>query len=185
MKLLMKAKNIINQAKADNIKLDFDIDIDNHKPNSYKDIIYNKNQLSYIKDEVKNLEKKYNDLKSQKVLENLDFYRKSMKQVGNFNYLIMEVTGMDVDILKVVADNLANEYDNSFIFFANIKNKNSINFIARSNSNVSAGFIIKEASTTASGNGGGSNTFASGGGKDINKLKEIYNYVEKEVLNEK
>ena len=60
-------------------------------------------------------------------------------------------------------------------------NGESINFIARSNSSINAGYIIKQVSMAAGGNGGGSPTFASGGGKDLNKLKEIYEYVEKEI----
>ena len=35
------------------------------------------------------------------------------------------------------------------------------------------------------GNGGGSPTFAQGGGNDISKLKDVYEYVEKEIQNEK
>lgn len=185
MKLLMKVKEIMVQAKRENIKIDFDVSIDNSKPTSYKDIIFNKNELSYVKDEVKAFEKKYNDLKLENALSNLDIYKEKIKDYNGTKALIMETTSMEVSVLKSIADSLVNYMEEGFVFFANIKNKNSINFIARSNTTVNAGFVVKEASTAAGGNGGGSPTFASGGGSDISKLKEIYEYVEKEIENEK
>ncbi len=185
MKLLMKVKEMMSQANREGIIIDFDVNIDNSKPVSYKDIIFNKNELSYVKDEVKAFEKKYNELKLEKVLNNLDYYKEKIQDYDGIKALIMETTSMEVSHLKAIADNLVNYMGEGFVFFANIKNKNSINFIARSTTSVNAGFIIKEVSTAAGGNGGGSPTFASGGGSDISKLKEIYSYVEKEIKNEK
>lgn len=185
VKLLMKVKDIMAQAKNENIKIDFDVDIDNSKPESYKDIIFNKNELAYVKEEVKEFEKRYFDLKQEKALSNLDFYKEKIKDYDGIKGLIMETAGMDMNLLKAIADSLVNYMGKGFVFFSNIKNNSSINFIARSTSSVNAGFIIKEVSLAAGGNGGGSPTFASGGGKDISKLKEIYEYVEKEITNEK
>ena len=185
MKLLMKVKELMIQAKRENIKIDFDVSIDNSKPTSYKDIIFNKNELSYVKDEVKAFEKKYNDLKLESALNNLDSYKEKIKDYNGTKALIMETTSMEVSVLKSIADSLVNYMKEGFVFFANIKNKNSINFIARSTTTVNASYIIKEVSKAALGNGGGSPTFAQGGGSDISKLKEIYEYVEKEIQNEK
>ena len=185
VKLLMKVKDIITQAKKEGITLDFDIDIDNSKPTSYKDIIFNKNELNYVKEEVKELEKKYFNLKEAKALENLDYYKDKIKDYDGTKGLIMEVVNMDTNLLKSISDNLVNYMGHGFVFFSNIKNNNSINFIARSTCSINAGFVVKEASIAANGNGGGSPTFASGGGHDISKLKDIYKYVEKEINNEK
>ena len=164
---------------------DFDIDIDNSKPVSYKDIIFNKNELNYVKEEVKEFEKKYFNLKEKKALENLDFYKEKIKDYDGTKGLIMEVVNMDSSLLKSISDSLVNYMGKGFVFFSNIKNKNSINFIARSTCSINAGFVVKEASVASLGNGGGSPTFASGGGRDMSKLKDIYNYVEKEIINEK
>ena len=38
---------------------EFDVEINNDKPTSYKDIIFNRNELQYVHHEVKELEKKY------------------------------------------------------------------------------------------------------------------------------
>ncbi len=55
----MKARGILDEAKKYGITLDFDVELDNIKANSYKDIVYNQNKLSYVQTEVKELEKKY------------------------------------------------------------------------------------------------------------------------------
>ena len=185
MKLLMKVKEIMIQARIEGIEIDFDVSIDNSKPTSYKDVIFNKNELQYVKDEVKNFEKKYNELKLDKALNNLDYYKDKIKDYNGVKALIMETTSIEVPVLKSISDALVNFMGEGFVFFANIKNKNSINFIARSTTTVNAGFIVKEVSIATGGNGGGSPTFAQGGGNDISKLKDVYEYVEKEIQNEK
>ena len=185
MKLLMKVKETTIQARIEGIEIDFDVSIDNSKPTSYKDIIFDKNELQYVKDEVKNFEKKYNELKLNKALNNLDYYKNKIKDYNGVKALIMETTSMEVSVLKSISDALVNFIGEGFVFFANIKNKNSINYIARSTTTVNAGFIVKEVSIATGGNGGGSPTFAQGGGNDISKLKDVYEYVEKEIKNEK
>ena len=52
IKLLMKARGILDEAKKYGITLDFDVELDNIKANSYKDIVYNQNKLSYVQTEV-------------------------------------------------------------------------------------------------------------------------------------
>ncbi len=179
IKLLMKAREILDNAKADGIKLDFDVDINNDKPVSYKDIIFNKNELQYIQQEVKNLEKKYFDLKEKQILENLDIYREKVKQYNKVLGIVMELHDKDVNLVKSIADALINELGEGLVFFANVKKDNSVNFICRSSCQVNAGLIVKEASVLAHGNGGGSATFAQGGGKEVTNLEEIFNYVGK------
>ncbi len=184
IKLLMKAKTILDEAKEEGIKLTFDVDIDNSKPTSYKDIIYNRNELQYVHHEVKELEKKYLELKEQKVLSNLDIYKEKIKNYNGILGLIMEVHNKDINILKTIADALINNNSANFIFFANIKDDESVNFIARSNCHANSGLIVKDASVSSNGNGGGSPTFAQGGGKTTSMLKDIYLHIEKVLKNE-
>lgn len=183
IKLLMKAKNILDEAKERGIKLTFDIDIENPKPTSYKDIIYNKNELQYIHHEVKELEKKYNELCEKEALSNVDIYKEHIKEYKNSQGIIMKLHNKDINILKSIADSLINEMDKGFIFFANIKDDDSVNFIARSNCYINAGLIVKDAAVSSLGNGGGSATFAQGGGKNTQMLDEIIKHIEK-VLND-
>ena len=90
----------------------------------------------------------------------------------------MEVNNKDMNLLKSIADSLVNSMENGFVFFANVKEDKTVNFIAKSNCSVNAGMVVKSTSMQADGNGGGSLTFAQGGGKSSNNLKEILEYVE-------
>lgn len=181
VKLLMKAKGILDEAHKLGISLDFDVNIDNSKPESYSDIIFNQNELSYVQSEVRELEKKFFEAREKQTINDLDKYRKNQKEINGIKYIIMEVKDMDTELLKVIADNLVNEMQNGVVFFANVKDNKSVNFLCRSNSNLNAGLVVKEAAVLCGANGGGSPTFASGGGKDLSKLEEVYVYVEESI----
>lgn len=183
IKLLMKAKSILEEARNEGIKLEFDVDIDNNKPNSYKDLVYVKNELQYVASEVKELEKKYFNLKTQKTLNNLDIYREHVKEYDGTIGIVMEVENKDINLLKSIADTMLNEIGTGFVFFANVKEDKTVNFIAKSSCSVNAGMIVKSCSNQAEGNGGGSPTFAQGGGKTSSNIIEIINYVENNLRN--
>ncbi|MEG1986972.1 MAG: alanine--tRNA ligase [Bacilli bacterium] len=172
IKLMMKAKNILALAKADHIFLEFDIIINNDSPKSYKDIIYNRNELEYIQNEVKILEKKYLSEKQKLVLNDLSKFRENKEEINGIKTIIMKIDNMDFNVLKEIVDNLLNELETGFIFLANIRG-DEVDFLARSNINLNAGMVIKEATTKSDGNGGGSATFAQGRGKTIKYIDEI------------
>lgn len=184
VKLLIKAREILEEARNNGIKLEFDVDINNDKPESYKDIIFNRNELQYVHQEVKDLEKKYFEIKEKQTLQNLDIYREHIKVMNNVETLIMKLDNKDTNLLKSIADELINEMNNAFIFFINIKEDNSVNFIAKSTSFVNAGLIVKDASISSNGNGGGSPKFAQGGGKTSENVDEIIKHIEKVINNE-
>ena len=181
IKLLIKAKEILEKARNKGIKLDFEVDITNDCPTSYKDIIYNRNELQYVHHEVKELEKKYYEILEKNTLQNLDIYKENFEEINNVNVLIMKQNNKDINLLKSIADSLLNDIKNGVVFFINIKDDNSVNFICKSNSKVKAGPLVKEASVTAGGNGGGSPTFAQGGGKTIDELDKIEKNIKKEI----
>lgn len=179
---LEKAHNILNNAKKENIKLDFDLMLDEHSLSSYRDIIYNKNQLEYVQNEVRNLDKKYNIEKAKLVSINLDDYLKEKKNINGIDVIIMKTFDMDMNILKDVCDKLINELDRGIVFFANVKDEN-VNFLCKSSKDVaiSSGLLVKKASVMADGNGGGSPTFAQGGGTRIDNLDEILKAVNEDI----
>lgn len=185
IKLLMKAKEIIDEAREVGIQLDFDVDINHDKPESYKDIIFNRNELQYIQQEVRDLEKKYHQLREKQVLSNLDVYREHIKDYNGTFGLLMTVENRDTNLLKSVADAMIEEMGTGFVFFANIKGDGSINFLSRSNCHANSGLIVKDASVSSLGNGGGSKTFAQGGGKTKDALPKIYTHIEKVLRDEK
>ena len=184
VKLLIKAREILEEARNNGIKLEFDVDINNDKPESYKDIIFNRNELQYVHQEVKDLEKKYFEIKEKQTLQNLDIYREHIKVINDVETLIMKLDNKDTNLLKSITDELINEMNNAFIFFINIKEDNSVNFIAKSTSFVNAGLIVKDASISSNGNGGGSPKFAQGGGKTSENIDEIIKHIEKVINNE-
>lgn len=179
IKLLMKAKNIILKAKQENIILDFDVNITNDDPQSYKDIVFEKNELEYVQTEVRNLEKKYKELKNQSAIDDLSKYDKYLEKIGDLNTIVFEAKDEDTQVLKNIMDQLANKYQNSIIFIINTKSDGCA-FLLKSTSSIDASVIIKEIAKLTDGNGGGSKTFAQGGSKAhleidnvIKKVKEL------------
>ncbi len=184
VKLLIKAKEILALAKKQGIDLTFDVEIDNTPPKSYKDIIFNQNELSYIQSEVKSLEKTYNNELEKLTLSNLDNYLSRTKEINGKKLLYLELDNIEMFLVKSMADDLCNKFEQVVILLANIKEDNSVNFICRSSiPTVNAGFVIKSITTACGGNGGGSATFAQGGIKDKSHLGEIKHSLE-ELINE-
>ena len=163
-----------------NKTLDFDIMLDQVSLDSYNAIIYNRNQLEYIQNEVRKLDKAYNELKKNTVTNDLDEYLDKVEEINGIKVLLYKSTGLDVTSLKSICDALANKLDNSFIMFANI-NGDNINFVARSNSKINAGMIVKKSSVESNGNGGGSPTFAQGGGRSTENLDSIFESIKEEI----
>ena len=184
LKLLMKAKNIIEEAKEYGINLTFEDEVENPSLESYEDIIKYQNILMTVQKDVKELEKSYEEEKAKLTIKNLDKYRDKVQIYNNINGLIMETDNMDISILKTVADTLINEIKPGCIFFINKKTDGSVNYICRSESNINAGALVKKAATSSAGGGGGSKTFAQGAGKDLTLLDEIKNDIKKVFENE-
>ena len=128
--------------------------------------------------------KKYRDLREKQVLSNLDVYREHIKDYNGTFGLLMTVENKDTNLLKSVCDAMIDEMGTGFVFFANIKEDGSINFLSRSNCHVNSGLVVKDAAVSSLGNGGGSPTFAQGGGKTKDALPEIYTHIEKVLRNE-
>ena len=184
VKLLIKAKEILALANKQKIKLDFDVTIDNTPPKSYKDIIFNQNELSYVQSEVKMLEKQYNTELEKNTLSNIDKYLSKVKTVNNKQFLYLELKDWEMFLVKSLADTLCNKLDKVLIFIANIKADHSVNIICRNSiDTLNAGYIVKSATTAFNGNGGGSATFAQGGIKEKKNLPLIKKQLE-DLLNE-
>ncbi|MBQ2872524.1 MAG: alanine--tRNA ligase [Bacilli bacterium] len=178
-KLLAKTKNIIKQAKKEKIDLDFDFEINPQVLDSYKDVIYYKEQLERLKLSVKKLEKEYNESIANKSISNIDEITKNKEVINGNNVLIVITKNYEVSILKQLVDNITNSLENSFVLLAN-QNKDNVNIICKTNinnENIHCGNIVREICQKCSGNGGGNQFFAQGGGsdaKDLSKyLKEL------------
>ncbi len=186
VKLLLKAREILEKAKEENIELTFDISIDNNKPTSYRDIVFNRNELSYIQTEVKVLEREYKHAKEKNKLANLDQYLENRKVVNNNSYVLITFDEEDMNVVKSLADAICNHYEKEIlVLIINKKADGSVNYICRNTiPKLNAGYLMKQISKLSSGNGGGSQTFAQGGGKDLIDLATIEKYVKEELTSE-
>jgi alanyl-tRNA synthetase len=179
--LLSKAKDILEKAKKEDIKLNFDVILDQKGLSSYRDIIYNKNQLEYIQNEVRNLEKQYDDEKARLTTGNLDKYLDKVKEINGVSTIVMEVKDMEMNDLKTIVDELINRLGKGIVFFANVRG-NNVNFICKCNDVTSkAGLLVKKASEMANGKGGGSSTFAQGGASNSKGIKKILEEIKKDI----
>ena len=182
VKLLMKSKEILEQARKLGINLTFDVTIDNSAPKSYRDIVFNRNELSYVQGEVKTLERKFQEEKEKQSLGKVDEYLTKLKDINGKKFLYLTFEHEEMGILKAIMDALANKLDNSLVFIVNIKEDNSVNFLCRNKvASLSAGYLIKQITAISNGNGGGSVSFAQGGGKTSANLEEIYKYLVEQI----
>ena len=94
----------------------------------------------------------------------------------------MVVDNKEVSLLKTIIDALINEISNGFIIFLNKLENGSINILAKSSCHLNAGYIVKKASILSDGNGGGSPSFAQGGGKNQEAIDEIIEFVKDSCL---
>ena len=184
VKLTIKAKSILQEAKDEQIDLDYKIKDISLDINSYKDIVRLKNELNILSEDIKNLEKEYTKLKESKLVSSLTSLKDDIKKYGDTYLLLKQVTNMDINSLKQVMDNLANEYNNIFILLANITSK-GVNFLARSNNPLMhAGDYVKAASTKCDGNGGGSPKFAQGAGKKVEEIPNVFDEIIRNIQDE-
>lgn len=184
IKLSIKIKSILQESLNEHIKIEYKLKDISYDVKSYSDIVRLKEELSVLSNDVKNIEKEYNKIKEDKLVNSLSSLKDDIKKVVGGFILLKKVENMNVNSLKQVMDNLANEYKNIFILLANV-NGDTVNFLARSNNpSLNAGSIVKEAAVESNGNGGGSPTFAQGAGKDISKIEGIFEKVIKDLNNE-
>lgn len=186
IKLLLKARKIVEDAKNEGINLTFNVDINHDAPHSYKDIVFNLEEMEMIKQKVQLLEKDYVNLKREKALANLEVFEEQKETYGDVEAIIMKIENYEMDILKQIIDTLSNKYPNSFVFLANVHEGN-VNYLAKITptlkDKIHVGNIVKEISQKSNGNGGGSPIFAQGGGTDITNIDNLINEVKKIVKN--
>lgn len=179
-KYLSKAKSILDEAQSLGIDLEFNVVLDQEGTSSYKDIIYSKNELGYVQNEVRLLEKKLKDEKVKLESNNIEEYLNNVEEINGVKAVLLRTSGKETNVLKSLADALINMLGKSLIFIANV-NDGNVMFICRSSCDVHAGLTVKRASQLSDGNGGGSPTFAQGGGKTAENLDKIFNLIREDI----
>jgi alanyl-tRNA synthetase len=166
-KLDLKVNRILQDAKDNDIDVSFEFNRNENILGSYQDIINKRKEFAHLGDLVRNLEKEYKELIKNKAFDDID---ELLKQRDGSN-LVIKLENADKDSLKPLADRLMDKLGKGFVFIANVSN-NKVTFIAKSNTNIHAGKIAKEAAIITGGNGGGRPDMAQAGGKDITKVDD-------------
>lgn len=166
-KLLVKVQKIIDDAKERDITLTFSFKRNNQILGSYQDVINKRNEFAQLNEQVRELDKTYQELLQQKTLENVESYKSQIVD----NKLIIVTKNIDKNSLRPFADRLMDFVPGGFIFIANISD-DKITFIAKSQCALHAGNIAKQAAIITGGNGGGRPDMAQAGGRDIDKVDE-------------
>ena len=179
LKLLNKAKKIIEEAKEYDLKLKYEFKIKTDNFESYSDIVNAKQDINDLKLETKRLEHEFNDKKIEKSLQGVDVFLSNKEVINDVNVVIAITEDYEVAILKQLVDAISNKLENSFVLLANVE-ENKVNFICKNTTNnekISAGDIIKDLALKCNGNGGGSKNYAQGGGTNatdiVNHLANI------------
>ena len=181
LKTLTKAKKILTEAKENNIELTLNYNLEDKVLESYQDIINYKRELETLKEEVKEIEKKYKQEKNKKSISDLTAFTTNMEVIHGIKVNISILEDYEIDTMKSIADALCNKYENCLVILANTKN-NNVNMIAKSNTDkVNCGAIIKTLAIKCKGNGGGSKTFAQGGGSDATNIAYELDAIKKEI----
>lgn len=181
MKILNKVKTLLVEAKNSDIELSFNFDFEDKELTSYQDVINYKEKLVFLKEEVKQLEKNYRTLKAKKSTSDLTAFTTNMEVINGIKVCAAILENYDVAMIKNLADALTNKYDNCFIILANVNN-NNVNIIAKSNCDrVNCGAIVKDLAIKCKGNGGGSKTFAQGGGSDATDIASYLKQIKEQL----
>ena len=181
-RLLEKIKKILTDIKTLGLDIPFNFDMSTNELTSYKDVVSYKEKILYLKDAIKELERKYIEEKTKKSVSDLSVFLDSKEEINGINVVVAICENYETTILKQIADAIDNKLDNAFILLANI-NGTSVNLIAKSSSKVNAGTIVKEISLKCNGNGGGSPKFAQGGGNNATDIAEYLAEVKEQIKN--
>ena len=165
--LINKGNQIVTSAQSEGIKLSFVDDFKSKNNYGYRSILELKEHIKALSDQVKALDKKYQGLKSQNALSNLQSYE---NQIEN-NCLFVSENNPDINILKDLASALQNKYNLKVVFISSICD-NKVTFIAKTDKSINASSLVKTAAQICDGNGGGKPDLAQAGGKNPAKVMD-------------
>ncbi len=135
-------------------------------------------------EEKKNLERELNTLKRK--LINPEELSKSSKTYENIHYVSTVVDGVEIDILKELADDLSERIKGIVLLISKTAGKIviAVKVPKEHSKDYNAGNIAKAVAKVLGGGGGGSPTFAQAGGKDVEKIEEALMVFEKIIRRE-
>jgi alanyl-tRNA synthetase len=130
-------------------------------------------------EEKNNLEKQLNELEKERVIADYKSAAKSVIIKDDISILGMQFENKQLNVIREVADIFRKDFKNGIAILSNIEASSKIQLIiAVSDSVVKKGFhagnIAKSIANEIGGSGGGRPQLAQAGGKDVEKLKEVF-----------
>ena len=166
-----KIDDLIKKANEKNITLKYDIIKPVVLTYTYQDVINKREELANYQKLIRKLEKDFDNLSRQ--MNKKDSSSFNFLLADGFKAIVEKVKNIDVNTLKDLVDDLANQEDNCVVFFADVMGDKVIFITKSKNQNHNAGNIVKQAAILCGGNGGGRPDFAQAGGKDVSKVDEV------------
>ncbi|MGI6710085.1 MAG: alanine--tRNA ligase [Bacilli bacterium] len=179
--LLKKGENLVEEAKLNGIELKFDLSKVKSDEQSYSRIIAMRNYLNALRDESKEISKKYQKALQEKNSESIDKYLEYVEEINNKKVCIFDVKDVNIEVLKDLVDRLSDYLKESVVFVGSIVEDKVIFICKNKVSSLNAGLLVKKAAIICGGNGGGRPDFAQAGGKNVNMVKQALEEVKKEI----
>ena len=163
--IINKGKDLVKQAFQEGIEVVFDYVQRPIEVFGYRYVLALRKELAKAQEAYKELEKEYNQKKSQNALKSLDKYDSLISN----NKLIAKADTMDSNLLKDMASALKNNKNLDFVLFGATDGA-KVTFVASAKEPFDARQIVKAATSICGGGGGGKPDLAQAGGKDPSKL---------------
>lgn len=183
--LRLKIKTLLEETKAEGIKVDYEETPITPDFQSYQTVINRRKEVELLQESVKNLDKKIAKARKEKNIIALEDYLQKNLTINAYNVLISKTYDLESEVLKDLADRLADKIKPGVVFLANIIAEKVIFVCKNKIDKLNAGLLVKEAAVITGGNGGGRSDFAQAGGKDSSKidlaLQTIRERIEKEL----
>ncbi|GAU76947.1 alanine--tRNA ligase [Fusibacter sp. 3D3] len=126
--------------------------------------------------EMKQMQRENEKLKNKLVTSDLEQLLKSAQVVRGMHIVTADFTGVDMNTLRNLADQIKMKLENSVVVLANVET-DKVEFLAMVSDEAiklgaHAGNLIRETAKVAGGGGGGKPNMAQAGGKHPEKVKE-------------
>ncbi len=135
--------------------------------------------------DLKNAEKKIEELKRAQVLKNTDNFIASAKDINGIKFIPVKLDNAEKNSIRELADILRRKTKNSVILISNTM-EGRVSFLCAVTDDITdradATKIVKAASAVTGGGGGGRKDMAEAGGKDASKTDMAFEAAEKAIM---
>ena len=152
-------------------------EVNYEKVNSYQTLLNVRIANEKLKENIKVLDKAIKAKENENAVGNFDFDNVNIEEINGKKLLFVKLTLEDAGLVKQIADNLQNKYQDCLIFVMSVTDSKVL-FVAKANKELNSkgimcGNLVKQAAIMCGGNGGGRPDFAQAGGKDPSKANDV------------